>query len=1283
MFPGSLHNHTDSGSNLRLRDAICTYDELIDYAIELGHRAIAFTEHESVSNAVKIEKYYKKIKAKSPEFRVILGNEIYLCRDGLTAENKTAEDKFFHFILLAKNAKGHQQIRELSTRAWKRSFTHRSITRVPTYYQDLIDIVYADPGNVIASTACLGGWLGTQILKSDYKRENVISWLSSMKKLFGEDFYLELQPADNNEQRKVNREIVDISKELNIPYIITTDTHYARKKNRKIHKAFLNAQDGDREVDDFYATTYLMDTTELESYLTDHLTIEEIALGYNSINEIIDKCEDYSLLKPLKIPRLKWKEINVSLAEVHRLYKDIPYLKVFMEQGDEAAKTLAYKVVEGIVNLPECNNKAMYEEVDKCLEMTWISSQKNNASWSSYFLNLQNIIEECWKSGTIIGCGRGSGVGFVLLYLLEITQINPLRETTPLYRWRFLNPDRVSVLDVDIDIEGGRRAQVLQHLRQVYGEDRVANVVTFKTEKSKSAIQTAARGLELPVEVSLYISSLIPSDRGQTRTLHQCYYGDEENGFKPIPLFIQQMKMYPELWEVAQKIENLVCGVGEHAGGVIFVDEPFTNSTALMRVPNGDLVTQFDLHDAEDCSLIKYDLLSVEGFDKIHTCLDLLCEYGYVERKPTLKETYESVLGIYNLEREDIKMWEMVWKHEIQSLFQMEQQSGIQGITLTKPKSVDDLATLNSVIRLMASEKGQEQPLHKFARFRQNIKDWYAEMEHYGLTKEEQTILEPILLPSSGICEAQEAFMQLVQVSECGGFNLTWADRLRKVIAKKKPAEYNQLTKEYFETVEEKGLSKNLCNYVWNVLIATSRGYGFNKSHTLAYSLVALQEMNLAFKYPIIFWNCACLITDSGGGEETQSEAKSTDYNKIATAIGKMSSNGVKIVPPDINKSLYSFYPDAENNQIYFGLRGLTNVGEDVVTTILQNRPYNSIKDFYVRVKPKKQSMISLIKSGAFDSMEDRKFAMAWYIWETCDKKKRITLQNMPGLIKYDLVPKETANQQMACRVYEFNRYLKAKCKTVGADVYTLDTRAIEFLNELGCADLMKPNGTSWVIEIKTWDKVYKTWMDEIRNYITAHQQEVLDSLNQKIFLEDWGKYALGTISSWEMEALCFYYHEHELANVNFGKYGIMNFFNLSEEPVVERSFTKGDKTINLFKLTKIAGTCIAKNKDKGLVSILTTNGVVDVKFNKEYFAMFNKRISEVQEDGTKKIVEKSWFDRGNLILVQGMRSGNLFMAKKYQSTGGHQLYHIDKIENNGDLILRNVRKQGEYDEES
>ena len=708
----------------------------------------------------------------------------------------------------------------------------RGMRRVPTYYQDIIDVIGKNPGHVIGMTACLGGFLPHLILdwaptNDESKWDYIIRWCRRMEEIFGkENFYLEMQPSPNHEQKLVNCTLLRLAKELDVKYTITLDAHYLKKEDRAIHKAYLNSQNGDREVDGFYATTYLMGHEEIRSYMSE-LSIEQIQEAYNSIIEIQNKCENYSLKKPLKIPQLPWKNFD-DIVDADNWCKKIPEFEPFLSSKYIGDKELVKAIIQKINSDARLQNQATYDAINTCLEMTRISSDVNKAHWSAYYLNLQKIIEACWEAGTLVGPGRGSGVGFILLYLLDITQINPLWERTQTFPWRFLNPARVSVLDVDIDIEGGRRAQVLNHFREVYGSDRVANVLTLGTEKSKSAILTAARGLGIDVDVASYLASMIKSERGIMQTLDQTFYGDEENGILPNKKFVEEMTQnYPELWKVAHKIEGLICRTGIHAGGVIFVDEPFENSTALMRAPDGTIITQYDLHDAEKVSLIKYDVLSVEALDKIHTCLDLLIKQNYIQPEATLKNTYEKIIGIYNLERENQKMWKMVWEHKINALFQMEQQSGIQGIALAKPTSVDDLATLNSVIRLMAPEKGAEQPLHKFARFKHNIQDWYDEMDNYGLTKEEQKILEPVLLTSNGICESQEGFMQLVQIPECGGFDLTFADKLRKSIAKKNPAEYEKLTKQYFENMREKNLSEHLCNYVWNVLVATSRGYGF------------------------------------------------------------------------------------------------------------------------------------------------------------------------------------------------------------------------------------------------------------------------------------------------------------------------------------------------------------------------------------------------------------------------------------------------------------------------
>lgn len=1165
---------------------------------------------------------------------------------------------------------------------------------------------------------CLGGALPTQILKAKKDGsvwEKIFVWIEQMKNLFGNgNFYFELQPSKNPEQVFVNRKLIELSNQFNVPYIITTDTHYLKKEDRPIHKAYLNAQNGDREVDDFYATTYLMDTEELESYLD--LTIPELKSAYDSIRRIGAMCEDYSLLKPLKIPQLPWRDLGTYTINQRHWISEIPYLEEFWNSEYEGDQKLADAITLKLESVEALQKKEIYEAVNECLRMTWISSEVNKAHWSAYYLNLQRIIEECWNAGTLVGPGRGSGVGFILLYLLDITQINPQWETVQTFPWRFLNPSRVSVLDVDCDIEGGRRKQVLDHLRKVYGDDRVSNVATFRTEKSKSSILTAARGLGIDVDIAQYIASLIPADRGQIRSLDQCMYGDEESGWAPVKQFVFEMtENYPELWEVAHKIEGLVCGIGVHAGGVIFVDEPFEESTALMRAPDGTLCTQFDLHDSEACSLIKYDLLSVEAMDKIHICLDLLCDNGYAERKDTLRETYENVVGIYNLERIEPKMWEMVWNHEIQSLFQMEKSSGLNGIALTKPESVDDLAHLNSIIRLMAQEKGGEIPLNKYARFKNDIRLWYDEMEAAGLTRDEMTLLEPIIKGSYGICESQEAFMQLVQIPECGGFDLNFADQLRKAIAKKNPKAYDELTKQYFENCKEKKLSRNLCNYVWNTLIATSRGYGFNLSHTLSYSLIALQEMNLAYRYPVIFWNCACLISDAGGAEsfdeddevlitcqeeyddfmdfsaedsdeededddedesvveKKKKKTKTTNYGKIASAIGKFKSNGIEVAPPDINKSTYTFSPDVNNNTIRYGLSGITKVGEEIVKTIIENRPYKSVEDFLKRIKVNKPQMVNLIKSGAFDCFGDRYEIMKDYIARISDAKKRITLQNMKMLCDFGLIPDEYDLQR---RVYNFNKYLK---KFKSGAVYLLDEVAIQFYESHFSMDNLTADAeaeSGFSILQREWDKIYQSHMDIIRPWVKKNADKLLEQVNNLLMKDMWDKYALGSLSKWEMDSVSFYSHPHELRGNGLNRFGVTPLGDIPEEPIVEKVLTIKGRQIPIFKLYRIAGTVLDKDKNKKTVTLLTTDGVISVKIYGQVYSYYDKQISERSADGKKHVIEKSFLSRGNKIIITGIRQTDGFLAKKYARTPYHLVELITDIDENGAIKVKGERME-------
>lgn len=450
--------------------------------------------------------------------------------------------------------------------------------------------------------------------------------------------------------------------------------------------------------------------------------------------------------------------------------------------------------------------------------------------------------------------------------------------------------------------------------------------------------------------------------------------------------------------------------------------------------------------------------------------------------------------------------------------------------------------------------------------------------------------------------------------------------------------------------------------------------------------------MFIATRWNPIYWNTACLIVNSGSLEEeedfeededgniVQKKEKATDYSKIAKALGDIIARGIKISLVDINKSNYSFEPDVENNEILFGMKALSNVGGPIIEQIIANRPYHGIADFIAKCPLNKSAMISLIKAGAFDKLETewgkelnvepRILVMTYYLSKVCNPKKRLTLQNFNGLVQYDLVPEELDFQK---RTFNFNKYLKTNQK-VGR-YYVFNDVCSEYYNKFfDLEQLDVINGVTCILQTK-WDNIYQKVMDTARDWLKDNQQEMLQKYNTVLFKESWEKYAQGNISAWEMEALCFYYHEHELRDVNNLKYGLVDFFRMPTDPDVDYFFKRNGKDIPIYKISRIAGTVISKNDARSSVTLLTTTGVVTIKFTKEYFAMFNRQISEKQEDGTKKITEKGWFTRGTRILVQGFRRDDMFIAKTYSKTIGHQIYKITDITNTGELILQHERK--------
>ena len=717
-----------------------------------------------------------------------------------------------------------------------------------------------------------------------------------------------------------------------------------------------------------------------------------------------------------------------------------------------------------------------------------------------------------------------------------------------------------------------------------------------------------------------------------------------------------------------------------------------------MKSPGGDITTQFDLHMEEKLGGTKFDFLVTEICDKITVALNLLRQNGYFSECNSLREIYNKYLHPQVLDLKNLRIWEALENGEVQDVFQFNTAIGLQTVQAIKPRNPIEMCAANGLMRLVAPE-GQERPFDRYIRFKNNPKLWYDEMDREGLTKEEQKILEPYYARDYGVPFDQESLMRMVMDKNISHFTLAESNNTRKVLAKKKVKEIPVVKEKFISQCP----SKRLGEYCWRTMMLPQMSYSFSNVHAMLYSFIGIQTLVIATQWPVIYWNTACLIVNSQSIEEEETtedfleenspeadcqeeleemdgdeeesikkkekkKVKTVNYGKVATAIGKMKSAGIEVSPPDINQSAYTFIPDEKKNLIRYGLRGITKVGDDIVKQIIENRPYASIPDFLSKVKINKPQMVNLIKCGAFDSFGQREQVMHEYINLISDAKKRITLQNMKMLIDFGLIPNK---YDFVCRVFNFNKYLKTFKVD---DLFLLDNIAMTFFDKNFLIDKLIEDAraeSGFGIKQITWKKIYDEVMDRIRPYLKENNQKLLTSVNSRLTEDVWNKYCLGNTSKWEMDSVSCYFHEHELARIDNAYYGFSNFFDLSEEPEIERVFEIKGKRVPIFKIHRIYGTVLDRDKMKKLVTLLTPDGVVTVKIFGEVFNIYDRQISEKGADGKKHVKEKSTFARGNKIVVCGIRDGDSFRAKKYKATPYHLCELIEEVYPDGKIKMR------------
>ena len=833
-----IHTHSDY-SNIRLLDSVNTVQRLIDKAVEIGLQGIAITDHETLAGLPEANFYAEEVQKKYPDFKVILGNEIYLCN------TREAGQKYWHFILLAKNFNGWRALRELSSRAWLNSYWDRGMERVVTLKSDLEEIVNKYPNSLIATTACLGGELSTAVANMinaeamfdmDTKQReynHIINFISWCRDLFGDDFYLECAPAASRDQIVVNKKLRQISDAMQIPMVIGSDAHYLSKEDRYVHKAYLNSKGGEREVDSFYEYSYLQTEEEIFENLRKSFNDDEYIsnLFKNSLS-IYDKIENYSIRHKQRIPKVEVREYPKRQQQT-----EFPILDDMYNSDNVVERYWVNECVNKLMEIGHLDTQYL-SRLEEEADIKRTISEKLETNMFAYPVTLQHYINLFWECGSMVGAGRGSSCSGLNHYLLGVTQLDPIEWGLPF--WRYLNKERVELGDIDLDLCPSKRPYILKKIKEERGAKFNADIdelsranlgctliATFGTETTKSAILTACRGYRseeypdgIDVDMAQYLTSLVPQERGFLWSINDVVNGNPDKDRKPVASFVREVNHYPGLLEIMTSIEGLKNKRSSHASGVILFDEDPYEFGAFMRTPKGEVITQFDLHTCEALGMVKYDFLVTEVQDKLVETINMLQETGELESDMTLRQIYDKYFHPNVLPIEEEKYWKPIQDVAVLGLFQFDSDVGAQAAKKIRPSSILELADANGLMRLMTNEKGQETPMEKYVRFKNNINLWYKEMDEFGLTKEEQEVLKPYFLKSHGVPPSQEQMMQMLMDPKICGFSLADANAARKIVGKKQMSKIPALQQQ----VLDQASSPCMGHYVWKHGIGPQMG---------------------------------------------------------------------------------------------------------------------------------------------------------------------------------------------------------------------------------------------------------------------------------------------------------------------------------------------------------------------------------------------------------------------------------------------------------------------------
>ena len=900
-----LHNHTFHS----VLDGLTKIHDLVDKVKELGMEAAAVTDHGTMSGILD---YYKT--AKKAGIKPIIGIETYVATRSRFDRDPGKDKQRFHLTVLAMNNTGFHNLMKLSTRANLEGM----------YYKPRIDHELLEELNegLIVLSGCASGEIGVALKEDDYDRAREIAkWYKS---IFGDRYYLELQdhghPKSNTHwdvQAKINEGLIKLSKELDIEMVVTCDGHYLTHEYQDAHEILLCVGTGS-----YLSDEKRMSLKDFELHLTDPRDIidhwgEEFPEVIRNTKKIADRCDVEIELGRILIPKYPLPDGENEHSYLLRLtYQGL------LQRYNGASKEEAEKLDPDEI-IPQLS-----EEVRERAKMEL--GVMGNMGYEGYFLIVQDFINWGKSQGIVFGPGRGSAAGSIIAYALNITDLDPLKYG--LLFERFLNPDRISMPDIDVDIQDTRRDEVIEYCAKKYGEDHVSNIATFGKMFGRMAVRDVARVLEVPYAESDRLAKLVPPpNQGRHIPLSVSIKEDADlrNEYENNPTA-------KEVLDYAIQLEGTIRSHGVHACGVVIAPDTLVNYIPLEMAQKGVVATQFPMGEVEELGLLKMDFLGLSNLTIINNAMRII------------RKAYKKEINLSELPLDDKKTYELFQRGDTTGVFQLESAGMKRYLRGLKPTTFEDIIAMVALYR-----PGPMQFIDSFIRRKHGEEE--ITYLHSGMKNS--------LKNTYGILVYQEQFMQISK--EWCGFTGGQADTLRKAVGKKKIDLMKKVKPEFVEgAVKVGGATKEIAETFWTQLEEFAN-YCFNKSHAACYGLIAYWTAYLKAHYPDAFM--AALMTSDHD-----------DTDRLAIEITECKHMGISVLSPDVNESFVEFAVVPNENKIRFGMSAVKGVGVGAVEEVLRARedgPFTSVEDFARRVSTSKfnrKAWESLIKSGAFDDMGDR-----------------------------------------------------------------------------------------------------------------------------------------------------------------------------------------------------------------------------------------------------------------------------------------------------------------------